>query len=138
MVTVGTTGCKFVGWTFLMRNFLARRVRCPAENGWPSGGEAGQRIARGSLGIYLRSASLSHVRDEERQEQNATGHQQNHEPKSESSVVEHVGTMERCTFHTASGDSSDRCSAGLLSTIEDVGGGAHDRRARRRARSRRI
>jgi hypothetical protein len=47
--------------------------------------------------------------------------------------------MERCTFHTASGDAGDRCSAGLLSTVEDVGGGAHDGRARlSRAGARRI
>src|SRR5262249_5590118 len=47
------------------------------------------RILARSLRIYLRNAATAHLGDEQRQEQESTGHQQNHEPESESSKVEH-------------------------------------------------
>ena|SRR5258706_15444722 len=74
-------------WTrCAIRSQLARAPRLRLRR------EARQRIAVGSLGTFASCGgglASAHLRDEKRQEQKPTGYQQDNEPKSDFSELEH-------------------------------------------------
>ncbi len=63
-----------------------------------SGGETRRWMITGALWLYLGRTTPADVGDEHRQEQDSTRHQQNHEPKSISSVIDH-GQRYQLTMH---------------------------------------